>query len=208
MDVQMGEGHDAAHPRKRSGWRGEADPLFAGVSEPIWGRWEPSLKDGPIPRFLHGFIEYAAGVLHRRALLSFESGAAVAVAILAGIAVLFLAAATEVARPASSTTCPWRRTVLDYVLAGLPIAMPFIAGFLDETAPTAFIALGVLHLLVTIGTRSASATSRADGAAAATRPRARATHPRARPASHPRRSRLWSLRYRRSAPPSAPPRLA
>ena len=44
--------------------------------------------------------------------------------------------------------------VLDYVLAAVLIAMPFIAGFSDETAPTAFfIALGALHLLVTIGTR-------------------------------------------------------
>jgi hypothetical protein len=43
---------------------------------------------------------------------------------------------------------------LDYVLAVVLIAMPFIAGFSDETNPTVFfIALGVVHLLVTIGTR-------------------------------------------------------
>jgi hypothetical protein len=43
---------------------------------------------------------------------------------------------------------------LDYVLALALIAIPFIAGFSNETAPTAFfIALGVLHMLVTIGTR-------------------------------------------------------
>lgn len=114
------------------------------------------LKDGPIPRFLHGFIEYAAGVLLIVApfLLSFESGAAVAVAILAGIVVLFLAAATEGPTSLINYVPVAAHVVLDYVLAGLLIAMPFIAGFSDETAPTAFfIALGVLHLLITIGTR-------------------------------------------------------
>ena len=56
------------------------------------------LREGPIPRFVHGVLEYLAG-------------------------------------------------------AGL-IAAPFVLGFSGEAAPTAlFIALGVLHLLVTIGTR-------------------------------------------------------
>jgi hypothetical protein len=44
--------------------------------------------------------------------------------------------------------------VLDYFVVVLLIAIPFIFGFSDEGAPTAFfIALGVTHLLVTIGTR-------------------------------------------------------
>ncbi len=114
------------------------------------------LKEGPIPRFVHGFIEYAAGVLLIVSpfLLSFESGAAVAVAILAGLVVLFLAAATEGPTSLINYVPLAAHVVLDYVLAGVLIAMPFIAGFSDETAPTAFfIALGVLHLLVTIGTR-------------------------------------------------------
>ena len=114
------------------------------------------LRDGPIPRFVHGFIEYAAGALLLVApfLLSFESGAAVAVAIVSGIVVLFLAAATEGPTSLINYVPLAAHVVLDYVLAGLLIAMPFIAGFSDETAPTAFfIALGVLHLLVTIGTR-------------------------------------------------------
>ena len=114
------------------------------------------LKEGPIPRFVHGFIEYAAGVLLLIApfLFSFDSSAAVAVAILAGIAVLILAAATEGPTSLINYVPLAAHVVLDYVLAGVLIAMPFIAGFSDETAPTAFfIALGVLHLLVTIGTR-------------------------------------------------------
>jgi hypothetical protein len=132
-------------------------PAVCGVSEPAFlGYTAPMLKEGPIPRFVHGFIEYAAGVLLLIApfLLSFDSGAAVAVAILAGIAVLFLAAATEGPTSLINYVPLAAHVVLDYVLAGLLIAMPFIAGFSDETTPTAFfIALGVLHLLVTIGTR-------------------------------------------------------
>jgi hypothetical protein len=114
------------------------------------------LKEGPIPRFVHGLVEYAAGVLLIVSpfLLSFESGAAVAVAILAGLVVLFLAAATEGPTSLINYVPLAAHVVLDYVLAVLLIAMPFIAGFSDETAPTAFfIAIGALHLLITIGTR-------------------------------------------------------
>jgi hypothetical protein len=43
---------------------------------------------------------------------------------------------------------------LDYVLVVVLIALPFLAGFSDETAPTVvFIVVGVVHLLITIGTR-------------------------------------------------------
>mgnify|MGYP000956516689 FL=1 len=53
---------------------------------------------------------------------------------------------------------------LDYVLAILLIALPFLAGFSDETAPTAlFIGVGILHLLVTIGTRFRTRDERAAG---------------------------------------------
>ena len=44
--------------------------------------------------------------------------------------------------------------LLDYALAAILVAAPFLFGFSDETAPTAFfIVLGVAHLLITIGTR-------------------------------------------------------
>ena len=44
--------------------------------------------------------------------------------------------------------------LLDYTLAGVLVASPFLFGFTDESAPTAFfIVLGVAHLLITIGTR-------------------------------------------------------
>ena len=54
--------------------------------------------------------------------------------------------------------------VLDYVLAGVLIAAPFLFGFSDETTPTAFfLLLGVVHLLVTIGTRFKPAAETAAG---------------------------------------------
>jgi hypothetical protein len=114
------------------------------------------LRDGPIPRFAHGMIEYAAAILFFFApfLLSFDSGAAIAVSIVAGVVVLVMAAATDGPTSLINQLPLAAHVVLDYVVAVLLIAMPFIAGFSDESAPTAFfIAIGAVHLLVTIGTR-------------------------------------------------------
>lgn len=118
------------------------------------------LRDGPIPRSLHGLIEYGAAVLFIVApfLLSFDAGAAVAVSIAVGVVILIVAAATDGPTSLSNAIPLSVHVVLDYVLAVLLIACPFLFGFSDEGGPTAFfIALGVVHLLVTIGTRFRSA---------------------------------------------------
>src|ERR687886_807926 len=102
------------------------------------------IRHGPLPRAVHGLIEYLAGALFIAApfLFGFESGTATAVAIVAGPTSLINSVPLAV------------HIVLDYVLAGLLVAAPFIFGFSDEGAPTAFfIVLGVVHLLVTIATR-------------------------------------------------------
>jgi hypothetical protein len=114
------------------------------------------LSQGPIPRFVHGMIEYVAAVVLFAApfVLSFDAGAAVAASIIAGVVVLVVAASTDGPTSLANSIPLSAHVVLDYVLALVLIAMPFIAGFSDETNPTVFfIALGVLHLLVTIGTR-------------------------------------------------------
>ena len=114
------------------------------------------LRQGPIPRFVHGFVEYAAAVLFFVApfVLDFQAGAATAASIIAGVVVLFLAASTEGPTSLINYVPLAAHVVLDYALAGVLIAIPFLLGFSDETEPTAFfIGLGVLHLLVTIGTR-------------------------------------------------------
>ena len=121
------------------------------------------LRDGPIPRFVHGIIEYAAGVVLIAApfLLSFDSGAATGISVAIGVVVLAIAAATDGPTSLVNQIPVPAHVALDYVLAVVLVAMPFIAGFSDETEPTAFfIALGVAHLLITIGTRFRTAEVR------------------------------------------------
>ncbi len=114
------------------------------------------LRQGPISRFLHGVIEYLAGALLIAApfLLSFDSGAAKAVSILAGVVILAVAASTDGPTGMTASIPISVHVMLDYALAGVLVAAPFLFGFSDESAPTAFfIVLGVAHLLITIGTR-------------------------------------------------------
>ena len=121
------------------------------------------LREGPISRFLHGAIEYVAGVLLIAApfLFSFDSNAAVAVAIVAGVVVLIVAASTDGPTSLVNSIPLAAHVLLDYGLAALLVASPFLFGFSGETAPTAFfIVLGVAHLLVTIGTRFQPAADR------------------------------------------------
>lgn len=114
------------------------------------------LRQGPIPRFVHGAIEYIAAVLLIVApfLLAFDSGAAVALSVVAGVVLIAVAASTEGPTSLIDSLPLTVHLMLDLVLAVVLIASPFLFGFSDETEPTAFfLGLGVLHLLVTIGTR-------------------------------------------------------
>jgi len=114
------------------------------------------LRQGPISHFLHGAIEYAAAILLIAApfVFSFDSNAATALAVVAGVIVLILAASTDEPTSIIISVTVATHVVLDYVLAGVLIAAPFLFGFSDETTPTSFfLLLGIAHLLVTIGTR-------------------------------------------------------
>ncbi len=114
------------------------------------------LRQGPISRFMHGVIEYAAGVLLIAApfLFGFEDGAATAVSIVAGVLAFVIAASTEGKSSMIDSIPISVHLLLDFVFAGVLLAAPFLFGFTDESAPTAFfIVLGIAHLLVTIGTR-------------------------------------------------------
>ena len=113
-------------------------------------------KQGPVPVFVHGVIEYLAAALFIAApfLFSFDSGTAKAVAIVAGVLVLIIAASTDMSTGLAKTIPLPAHVLLDYLLAILLIASPFLFGFSgDGTATAFFIVLGVLHLLITIGTR-------------------------------------------------------
>ena len=115
------------------------------------------LRQGPIPRFLHGVIEYAAGVLLIASsfLFGFEDGAATA--RVDHRRACSCSSSRRAPRAPSSLvdSIPIAvHVLLDYALAAVLVASPFLFGFSDESAPTAFfIVLGVAHLLVTIGTR-------------------------------------------------------
>lgn len=114
------------------------------------------LRQGPIPRFVHGVIEYLAGAFLIIApfLLSYDDGSAVAVSIVAGVTVLLIASTTEGHTSLVDSVPLSVHVVFDYALAAVLVAAPFLFGFSGEGAPTAaFIALGVAHLLITVGTR-------------------------------------------------------
>lgn len=114
------------------------------------------LRQGPLSLFVHGVVEYAAAVLFIAApfLFGFDAEAATAVSIVLGVVVLVVTATSDFPTGLARTIPVTIHAVLDFVTAGFLIAAPFLFGFQNEGAPTAFfIVLGVAHLLVTIATR-------------------------------------------------------
>jgi hypothetical protein len=114
------------------------------------------VKQGPVPAFLHGLYEYLGGglLIALPFLIDYDSGAATAVSIVLGVLVIFLAATTDSTMSLVDQISLPAHIALDYVLVVILIASPFLFGFSGESAPTAvFIVAGVLHLLVSIGTR-------------------------------------------------------
>ncbi len=119
-------------------------------------RQDRRLRRGSVSLLLHGIAEYGVGALSIAApfLLSFDSDAATVVSILLGAAIIVLgfvtASPTGVARnlPIAS------HVVLDYVASLFMIVSPFVFGFTDDAAATAyFVVLGVGFLLLTIATK-------------------------------------------------------
>lgn len=114
------------------------------------------LREGPISAFIHGLIEYAAAILFIAGpfLFGFDSEAATAVSIVMGVAILIFVATTEGRTSLVDVIPVVVHAIIDFAVAGFLIATPFLFSFQDEGAPTAFfLTLGVVHLLVTIGTR-------------------------------------------------------
>lgn len=122
---------------------------------------EPMLRQGRFPLGVHAAIEYLAGALFIAApfLFGFDSGAAKAVSIVVGVVILGIAASTDW-RPAVMRSIPVPfHLALDLVLVALLVASPFIFGFSGDGGATAFfIVLGVVHLLLTLGTRFTQAS--------------------------------------------------
>jgi len=117
-------------------------------------------KQGPVPAFVHGVIEYLAGALFIAApfLFGFDDDTATAVSIVAGVLILVLTASTALPTGLIKSIPVQAHAVIDFALAGVLIAAPFLFGFSDDGTATAFfIVLGVVHLLLTIATRFVSA---------------------------------------------------
>jgi hypothetical protein len=113
-------------------------------------------KKGPIPAFVHGVLEYAAAVLLIAApfVFGFESDTATGIAIAAGVVVLIVNASTAMSTGLVKSIPVAAHVMIDYVVAILLIASPFVFAFDDDSAATAFfLVLGVVHLLLTIATR-------------------------------------------------------
>jgi VIT1/CCC1 family predicted Fe2+/Mn2+ transporter len=113
-------------------------------------------KRGPISPFVHGVLDYllAALLIAAPFLLGFDSDAAIAVSIVAGVAVLMLGAFTSWATGIVKSIPPVAHAMLDYALAAILIASPFLFGFTDDSSATAFfVVVGVAGILLAIATR-------------------------------------------------------
>jgi hypothetical protein len=116
-------------------------------------------KQGPVPAFVHGMIEYVAGALFVAApfLFGFDDDTATAVSIVVGALVLVLTASTALPTGLIKSVPVQAHAMIDFALAAVLIAAPFLFGFSDDGTATAFfIVLGVVHLLLTIATRFVS----------------------------------------------------
>jgi hypothetical protein len=131
----------------------------------------PLLREGPIPVWIHGVIEYVAGILFIAAplLFDFDDSTATGVSVAVGILILIVAATTADPTGLVKAMTISVHVVLDFVLAVALIVAPFVLGFSDDTPPTVFfIVLGVAHLLITVGTKFETGTR--TGEAAPTEP--------------------------------------
>jgi hypothetical protein len=114
------------------------------------------LRQGPIPAFLHGLLEYVLGALFIAApfLFGFTLDAAKAVSIVVGVLLLAFTAASALPTGLIKSIPVRVHLVLDCLIAALMIAAPFLFAFdKDGSATPVFIVVGVLYLLLTIATR-------------------------------------------------------
>src|ERR687898_948689 len=97
-------------------------------------------KQGPIPAFVHGVIEYLAAALFIAApfVFSFEDDTATAVSIVVGVLVLIVTASTALPTGLIRSIPVQAHAVIDFLLAAVVIAAPFLFRFSDDGTATAF----------------------------------------------------------------------
>jgi hypothetical protein len=119
-------------------------------------RQDRRLRRGSVPLLVHGLLEYGVGALSIAApfLFSFESDTATVVAILLGAGIVVLGFVTASPTGVSRSLPLASHVVLDYVASLFMIVSPFIFGFSEDAAATAyFVVIGVGFLLLTIVTK-------------------------------------------------------
>ena len=116
---------DAARAHAPVGRSARAAEAAAPVSLTAGNVRRSMLRQGPISHFLHGAIEYVAAILLIAApfLFGFDSSAATALAVVAGVIVLVLAASTDGPTSLINSVPVATHVVLDFVLAGVLIAV-------------------------------------------------------------------------------------
>lgn len=173
-------------------WPGQQNPrvtayLILNAAAGSYG--EDMLRDGPIPRFVHGILEYILGVLFIAApfLFDFKSGAATGMSVAIGVLILILAAVSEGPVSLVNQLPVLLHVVMLYLLSFFLIAAPFLLDFSSEGAPrNFFIVSGVVLLLITIGTRFRRSEPEPAARSAAQRPApARRVEPDQPPAPAP-----------------------
>jgi uncharacterized membrane protein HdeD (DUF308 family) len=119
-------------------------------------RQDRRLRRNSVPLFVHGLVEYGVGALSILApfLFSFDSDAATVISILLGAAIIVMGFVTEAPTGVSRSMPIASHVVLDYVASLFMIVSPFVFGFTDDAAATAyFVVVGVAFLLMAIATR-------------------------------------------------------
>ncbi len=108
---------------------------------------------------LHGILEYVAMVACLLApfLLDIDSGAARVMCFAAAAGVLLVALTNDGPAALVRRIPVTLHVALDYVLAAVLVLAPFALGFADDDAARNFlVTVGVLHALMTMGTRFVS----------------------------------------------------
>jgi hypothetical protein len=132
------------------------NPPPRSAPEPPVKRDRRFLRRGSIPLFVHGLVEYGAGVLSIAApfLFNFDSDGATVISALLGAGILVLAVMTASPTGVVRSLPIESHIVLDYVLSLFVLVSPFVFSFTDDGAATAyFLILGVGYLLMTVTTR-------------------------------------------------------
>ena len=113
-------------------------------------------RQGPLPAFVHGMLDYLVGLALVAVpfVLDFDEGAATGASVALGVALLIVAASSDLPTGLVHSIPRALHAVLDYVVALALLVAPFVLGFsVDGTAAPTLIAIGVVQLMQTLATR-------------------------------------------------------